>query len=197
MKMFFQKGTAIPLASVFNDQIKPLMKGSDGSNLNLSCPQTVLTLLDCIRVFFNFAYLPHPKESDFKWLDIARNNLVLIYHNNRWEIEVAFHFMVTHALELLETDHSAFLTLQEGVEKQNDAVKQSIINTFRGSKHALQQLEKNLRTKQILSLIKVSDDDTNLIPKFNEGAEVVHPLISPPIYLSQITPSSWVNSFLH
>ena len=72
MKMFFQKGTAIPLASVFNDQIKPLMKGSDESNLNLSCPQTVLTLLDCIRVFFNFLYLPHPKESDFKWLDMEK-----------------------------------------------------------------------------------------------------------------------------
>ena len=55
--------------------------------------------------------------------------------------------MVTHALELLETDHSAFLTLQEGVEKQNDAVKQPIVNTFRGSKHALQQLEKKTKNK--------------------------------------------------
>lgn len=99
--------------------------------------------------------------------------------------------MLTHVLELLITDMTAYITLQEGVEKH------SIENTFKGSStertNALVCLERNLRLKQILSFVKINEHDPNIFTKWDDSRETSYTYISPPSFLTQVSPSSWVN----
>jgi hypothetical protein len=98
-----------------------------------STSNTIAMLLDSVRTYFEFAYMPLPSSQDFKLLNIARNCILSVHACFGWRLAPTTHYMTNHAIKDAERDGTAYHTLQEGVEHGNQEDKHEARVTFKGS----------------------------------------------------------------
>ncbi len=199
MKLFFEKRIGVELSECFNTS--NMVPFQEAKYLETLTPEkTVETLLDCIRVFKEFAYKPFPLRVDFKCLDIARNTFLKIYALNRWRLEVTTHFILNHGLEFVSEDLTAFHTLNEAIEHHNEVIKKHSHNVFLNGRYNCYgynrtiNLYQRLRINQIFSFITLNQNNAR-IPKWNTGADIERNNIAPPVNLELYELSPWGKAF--
>ena len=199
MKMFFQKNIHEKLAKLFESS--QLVAFQESKFLpSLTNQETVETLLDCIRVFKDFAYRPFPLRTDFKTLDVARNTFLKIYALNKWRLEVTTHFLLNHGLEFLQEDLSAYHTLQESIEHHNQVVKKHAENVFKNGKpnafgyNRNLNLYQRLRINQMFSFLELPFKH-EVVPHWHSCNNLSYRIISPPKHLIKMELSEWGKKF--
>jgi hypothetical protein len=76
-------------------------------------------LLDAIRCYHDFAYVPVPARSAFASLKLAAIAYQSVFAAFKKALAPTGHFMCTHAVEFAQIDGTAFHTLQEGTKHKN------------------------------------------------------------------------------
>lgn len=99
----------------------------------ISTMDFITILFEALTAYLGFAYIEHPSEDDFEILFSAKNALKWCFTSTNWNITPTTHFMLTHAIDLAIIYKTAFISLQEGVEKKNDFVKSAAHHTFKGN----------------------------------------------------------------
>lgn len=87
-------------------------------------------VFDSIHTFYCFAYTRYPTAIHFEKLHLARDCYLSGYHSFKFCLASTFHYMMNHAVLDAEIDHTAYYTLQEGVEHINHEIKEDSQVTF-------------------------------------------------------------------
>lgn len=95
--------------------------------------QAVLLVLDSIRIFHDFAYIKWPSDQAFEVLWQARNGLLAVYAVNEWELTPTIHFMLNEAIHFAKMDKTAYFSIQESIEHQNQVDKKDSKKTSHSS----------------------------------------------------------------
>lgn len=102
------------------------------TRFHLQTSQVVEMLLDSIHIYKQFAYTPTPNKHNFATLRVARDCIVSCHVLFAWRIMPTTHHLTNHAITDAEYDGTAYITLQEGVENNNQEVHKAGRVAFKG-----------------------------------------------------------------
>ena len=75
--------------------------------------------LDAFRYYYDLAYKQKPTQPEIDHIWHARDRILSLYAGKSWRIAPTLHYLTNEAIHYLLIDHSAYSTLQEGVEHAN------------------------------------------------------------------------------